>query len=68
MPLSLTRRRGELIQFQFPEDITEEELKELLQTGISVKLADISGNQAHWSLQPRKQSLSCALSFLIRSQ
>lgn len=50
MPLSLTRRCGEEIRFRFPDDLTEKELQELLQDGISVSVSDISGRQAILSI------------------
>lgn len=46
MPLALTRRINEDIQLRFPDDITDEELRSLLERGITVRLADVKGQQA----------------------
>lgn len=46
MPLALTRRINEDIQLRFPDDITDEELRKLVDRGITVRLAEVKGQQA----------------------
>ena len=50
MPLSLTRRRGDKIQFIFPDEITEADLRELQRKGISLSVSQINGNQTVLSI------------------
>jgi len=50
MPLTLTRRCGEEIHFRFPDDLTEEELQEIVRTGISVSVSDINSRQVQLSI------------------
>lgn len=45
MPLSLTRRCGDKIQFIFPDKITEADLQELQRKGITLSVSQIKGNQ-----------------------
>lgn len=50
MPLSLTRRCGDKIQFIFPSNMTDADFRELQRTGISVKVSQINGNQTVLSI------------------
>lgn len=50
MPLSLTRRCGETIQFIFPDDMTDADLRELRRKGISLSVSQIKGNQTVLSI------------------
>lgn len=50
MPLSLTRRCGDSIQFIFPEDMTDTDLRELRRKGICLSVSQIKGNQTVLSI------------------
>lgn len=44
MPLSLTRRCGDKIQFIFPDDFLDADLSELQRTGISLCVSQIDAH------------------------
>lgn len=65
MPLTLTRRCGEEIQFRFPTDLTEDEIQEIVRTGISVSVLDIDSRQVQLSIAA-PQSVNIVRSELLK--
>ncbi|AEF22121.1 MULTISPECIES: carbon storage regulator [Pseudomonas] len=65
MPLTLTRRCGEEIQFRFPADLTEDEIQEMVRTGISVSVLDINSRQVQLSIAA-PQSVNIVRSELLK--